>query len=514
MKISKYYFSILIILIFSIFLRFFWLGNQSFWLDEGYSLILSDGRSIQENLSRILNREAGDKYQILYYLILFYWRLAFGENEFAIRTLSALLGVASVITVFFTTLRIYGKKYAFWSTLLLSFSSFGIYYSQEARTYSLLIFLVSLQLFCFSKVLNEDKKNEIVSICFFCIFTALGLFSSVLMAVFSAALCLSHIIVYKKLKHWLQWWIPALVFSSPILLFYFSSPAATDPTGTLVTRVDIPIVQNAIFVIYGILVGTTYGPPLSRLRFEDKIQVLINYGPQFIILLIVVSILFISLGIVILNSRRNDKYQQANYFFAILLALSFLFALIFAGVTKINLVARHAFFLYVPFSIIAPLTLNQKYKIKRLKAKFIGNSQSARFAIILLLILNIYSISNYYFNRDYWKDDYRSVAQYLVKNRNPSAKSIMLWGTTRLMSYYGDTLTIDGRIDGPNHLKKENFAEQVRNLTNSSDTVFIVVNREFYWGSPNEVQRLMSDLYKLQSKISFNYFNIYRFVKK
>jgi hypothetical protein len=128
-----------------------------------------------------------------------------------------------------------------------------------------------------------------------------------------------------------------------------------------------------------------------------------------------------------------------------------------------------------------------------------------------LIILNIYSLSNYYFDRDYGKDDYRSAAKYLVDNRGSSAQSVLLGGNAGLMSYYGDTLTLDG-----GNIKKETFAEQVRDLTKDSDTVFIAVNREYFWNKDNNnsVQGLMSDLYVMQSKVSFPYFNIYRFVKK
>ena len=511
MKNSKYYFFISLIIAFSIFLRFFLLTNQSLWLDEGWSLILSDGRSFQENLAKILGKESGDKYQPLYYLILFYWRSTFGDSEFAVRSLSAILGIGSVITLFFTVLRIYGKNHAVLSFLLLTFSSFNIYYSQEARPYSLLIFLTSLQLYFFSKALKEEESNEFLSKCFFCLCTAIGLCGSILIGIFSLALSLSHLIVYKKLKHWLKWWIPAAVFSLPMIFFYLLSPAAADPKNTLVTSSGLPIVQNIAFVLYGLLVGTTYGPPIEKLRGDDKIQVLLNYLPQIFLLFLVTSIVFLALVIVLWKSPRGNKYQRADYFFATLLVVSFVLAFIFAAATKINWLPRHSFYLYLPLAIIFPSTLNQGGRLKTLRTKLKTVTQSAKFAIIFLIIINIYSLSNYYFDKDYRKDDYRSVVKYLLDNRGYSDKSVLLSGTPRLMSYYGDTLTLDG-----GNIKKQTFAEQLRDLTKDSDTVFLVINRELFWKkyNDNSVQGVMSDLYVMQSKVSFPYFNIYRFVKK
>ncbi|MHC5830586.1 MAG: hypothetical protein ACYT04_85240, partial [Nostoc sp.] len=52
-KWSRYYLSILIVIILGAFLRFFMLANQSLWYDEGFSLINSDVSTFQESLSRV-----------------------------------------------------------------------------------------------------------------------------------------------------------------------------------------------------------------------------------------------------------------------------------------------------------------------------------------------------------------------------------------------------------------------------------------------------------------------------
>lgn len=513
--LPRSYLAVFLIIGLSIFLRFFLLDKQSLWYDEGMSLYNSNGVSLSENISIILGREAGDKYQPLYYLVLYVWRSIFGDSEFALRSLSALLGVGSVITIFFTTLRIYGRNHAIWSSLILAVSSFCVYYSQEARAYSLLIFLASLQLYFFHRALDEDRDNQFVSRIIFGILTAIGIFGSILMVIFSAALCIAHAIVYRNPQKWLKWWLPAACFSTPIIFFYLSSPAAADPTNTVVTRSGLPIIQNAIFVLYGILTGTTYGPPLTQLRGEDKIQVMLGYWPHFLILCIVISIIFLALVATLFKSYKSLKYQKqqrANYFFSSLFAIAFMFAFVFALVTKMNWLPRHSFFLCLPVAILIPSVFVHNYKSR---SKYRKSFQYARVAAIVLVMLNIYSISNYYFNNNYWKDDYRSAAHYIMENSDSSTKSLILRGNQGLLQYYGDTETIHA-WNYLKELKKPHFAKLIVNLTDNADKVFIVVNREHTLGSNPQylLEKAMNDSYSFNSMVDFPYINIYSFIKK
>ncbi|MFN6482086.1 MULTISPECIES: glycosyltransferase family 39 protein [unclassified Nostoc] len=511
MRQPKYYFSFIIIIIISIFLRFYLLPNQSLWYDEGWSLILSDGSTFQENLSKIINNEAGDKYQPLYYLLLFYWRSAFGDNEFAIRSLSALLGVGSVIAIFFTTLRIYGKKHALWSSLLLAVSSFSVFYSQDARPYALLIFLASLQIYFFSHSIQEDKSNKIISQVLFGILTAIGSFGSILIIIFSLALSFSHIIVYRNFKEWIKWWIPSVIFSSPMVLFYLSSPAVSDPTATIVTRAGLPIIQNIMFVIYGILVGTSYGPPLEQLRGEEKISIILGYWPHFLILFIVITVIFIALVKSLLRQDQRKIYQQANYFFASLLVTSFLLAFLFALATKINWLPRHSFYLCIPVVILIPSAFLHKYPQPNKLDRML---QIAKLTTVFLVIMNVYSNFQYYGNPAYAKDDYRSAVRYISQHRDQSAKSVLLYGQPRLFKYYGDSSTFYAPEYVLKTINGKNLAEKVNTITQNANTVFVIINREFYWKLKDVFKTEMSDLYNLQNEASWPYMKIYRFARK
>ncbi|MEH2458317.1 MAG: glycosyltransferase family 39 protein [Nostoc sp.] len=510
---SRYYLSVFIVIFLSVVLRFFMLSNQSLWYDEGLSLTNSDVSTLQESIARVRYIGNSDRFQPLYFIVLFLWRQIFGESEFALRSLSAVLGIGSTIVIFFTALRIYGKKHALWSLLILTFSSFCIYYSQEARIYALAMFIASLQLYFFSTVLVKNEGNQGISIWLFSLFTAIGIFTNINFCFSTIALCLSHIAIYRNFRQWLRWWLPAGFLSLPPVLYYLTLPGATDPESISVSRLGFPIIQNVIFVLHGILVGTTYGPSMEQLRGDDRVQVIFRYWPQILLLVIVGTVIFLALIKVLLRHKKYHREQHPDYFFASVLVMAFLLGLLLAIVTKFNWVPRHSYYLWLPLAMLIPSAWSQRPGIS---SKRYGVSQLAQIAVISLIVLNIYSLSNYYFNDDYQKDDYRSASQYIIKNQSPSTKSVFLFGNPRLFRYYGDTQTLDGRDLGDQlrkGIKVENFAEKIEKLTNSADIVLLVVNRDYLF--PKElIEKEMSDLYSLDSQVNFAYFKIYRFPRK
>ena len=506
----KHYLSLGLIILFGTFLRFFLLTNQSLWYDEGISLVLSDRATLQENFVSLWDRPGGDKYQPLYYLLLSVWRSLFGHSEFALRLFSVIPGIAAILLVYLLVQRIYGKYHALWSTLLISTSAFCIYYSQEVRPYSLQLCLAALQLYLFSRLLTR-KKYGVFPRLFFGVITGLNCFGGILLAVFSFALCLSHIAVYRRFREWLQWWIPAGIFSIPTILYFLSTPAAGNPSGDSTNGLGFPIYKNAIFSLYGLLVGTTYGPPLNAFKGENSIkQSLLNYVPHLLVLIFLLGVLAYLLLTCLWKYSRYSKGGREDFFFTTLLITSFLGAVAIAAITKINWVPRHSFYLYLPICILLPSTIGQTFRDTEIKLKFRSISHYSRIAIISLVILNIFSASNYFLNSAHWRDDYRSTAQYLIKNRQASEQSVLFQGTTRLLEYYGDNKTIDGW-----RLPSNNFAKEISTLTKSSNGIFVVINREFNWkmadSNPESVEEKLSVLYTLDSKQEFENFNIYHF---
>ena len=129
-------------------LRFYRLGAQSLWSDEGNSLTLA-----QAGLAEIAARTAFDIHPPLYYWLLKLWLALFGRSEFAARSLSAMLGVLLVALIFRLGARFFGPKAGAAAAFMAAISPFQVYYAQEARMYMLLatisgfLFLVSSFLF-------------------------------------------------------------------------------------------------------------------------------------------------------------------------------------------------------------------------------------------------------------------------------------------------------------------------------------------------------------------------------
>jgi len=117
-------------------LRFYRLGGQSLWNDEGTSVALA-GRS----LPVITLDAAADIHPPLYHYLLHFWLALFGNGEVAARSLSALLGVALVGLTFFMGRRMFGTAAGWAAAIASAVYSYQVYYSQEARMYMLLTFL-------------------------------------------------------------------------------------------------------------------------------------------------------------------------------------------------------------------------------------------------------------------------------------------------------------------------------------------------------------------------------------
>jgi 4-amino-4-deoxy-L-arabinose transferase-like glycosyltransferase len=114
-------------------LRFYRIDAQSLWNDEGNS-----ARIAERSATLIVEGAAGDIHPPLYYLALQVWRDLFGSSEAALRGLSAVLGVVTVLFTYRLGRRLFEARVGLIAAFLAAVNPFLVYYSQEARMYMLL----------------------------------------------------------------------------------------------------------------------------------------------------------------------------------------------------------------------------------------------------------------------------------------------------------------------------------------------------------------------------------------
>ena len=137
---------IIVILFTALILRLISL-NQSLWLDEATTALVAK-MPLSDLFTKFL---PGDFHPPLYYLIINQWTKLFGYSEVSLRFPSILFGVASVFMVYLIGKEFLDKKVGLIASLFLAMSGLHIYYSQEARMYSLATFLVTLACYAFLK---------------------------------------------------------------------------------------------------------------------------------------------------------------------------------------------------------------------------------------------------------------------------------------------------------------------------------------------------------------------------
>ena len=139
-----------LITVFAGVLRTLYLDSQGITLDESYSIFL--GRTSSANFFHsVWHSELN---MVLYYLLLRGW-MHFGHSEWLIRMLGVLLSTATVPAIYFLARWLFDRRTGIVAALLLAVHPYHLMLAQRARSYPLLILLVSLSSLCFVRGLQK-----------------------------------------------------------------------------------------------------------------------------------------------------------------------------------------------------------------------------------------------------------------------------------------------------------------------------------------------------------------------
>ena len=134
------------------------LASESAWNDEVFSLQCLSEPSLGAYLDRYtaVDPTMGP----VYFTLQFGWSRLFGSSVLAIRALSVVLGMASILVVFRIGRTLFSPRAGLAAAFYTAMSPLHIYYSQEIRTYPLVLLLSSLSMYTYVRAVNANRPSQ------------------------------------------------------------------------------------------------------------------------------------------------------------------------------------------------------------------------------------------------------------------------------------------------------------------------------------------------------------------
>lgn len=149
--------TLLALVVIAALIRIITLDNQSLWADEAltaHEVRLPFGAM----LSAVAHVETTPP---LYFVLVWGWAKLFGTGAVAIRSLSALAGVALVPITFGATRELVSRRAGLLAAAFVACNPFVIWYSQEARSYALLAVLTGASFWCFARARRDPSASNL-----------------------------------------------------------------------------------------------------------------------------------------------------------------------------------------------------------------------------------------------------------------------------------------------------------------------------------------------------------------
>ena len=424
---------ILLILTIALVLRFVVI-NQSLWLDEAINV---NNAAILDFKSLILNYSLSDFHPPLYHLILRAWILFVGSSEVAVRIPSIIFGVATVYVTYLLGKKLFEEKTALIAATLLATSPLAIYYSQEARMYSLAALSASLSVYFF---LSLTKKDTIPLWIGFIAATSVMLYCDylpyLLIPMYGIFLLLSKKIIAKStLKAFIPAFIIIFILLTPWLVILPKqaevglSAAAASPAWAQV--VGSPNLKNLAITFVKFTIG--------RISHDNDL----TYAAMFAPIAFFVSFLFI------FSLARISRLRFFLWYW--------FFGIVLLGYVVSFLVPVFAYFRFI-------FVLPAFYLIIASAINTINWPPLVRVALGIFLAINLTALLIYFSNPKFHRENWREATAYVLQNSGPG--TIVLFPsdyTTGPFDYYNQN-----RVAASGALNKN-----IESLTEGKNKVFL-----------------------------------------
>ncbi len=407
-------------------LRFYRLDGASLWVDE-----ILTWNMIRPDHGLELLQQVWVAIQAPLYLLIVWPLTRIQENEFMLRLPAAVIGVLSVPVFGIMLGRILDHRPARLGTLLLAISPFHIWYSQEARGYSFLIFFVILMTLAYLEMTQKTPRPAAAMA------LALAGAGSVLSNMSGFFLLFGMglaVLIFHRPKNLQQYGMWALALGGAVLL---SSPWILKASGIWAVDRILPGVDTGIalrgqttfspmaipYSIFTFFYGYSFGPSLRELHDPDRMMVLKANLP-------LLGIGFIPVGLGLLSALRHLGSRRLFLLLFVFVPMAVLVVLAVRNIKPWN--PRYVSVVFPYLVILLSLGLT------RLPGSW------SRVGAVLMIVLSFWALAGHYWNDRYIKADVRS-AVHFVEDRNSSNEPVFVPTVTGVYNFYdsGEAPLID-----------------------------------------------------------------------
>jgi hypothetical protein len=356
--------------------------KSTIWFDEAFSAYLT-----HFNFLDIARYTATDVHPPFYYWVLKIWVDFFGTTELAFRSLSLIFGLSAISLAFVLVKKLFGRKAAWMSLLLLVVSPMLIRYGQEARMYTLAATIAIAATYVL--VLATESKRRLPWV-IYGILVSLGMWTHY----FTAVVWLGHwvwraVVAWQSGKRGIEFrkafltknWIIAHIVAVGLFLPWIPC-----------MLIQLSVIQASGFWITAVGTDTLPSYITNVLFYLDHDEAVGWYGAALTFIILALSVFGVKLY------KTLGKIQRRYYLLILTLAVVpvLLLAIMSLPPLRSSFVERYLLPSIIGFSLFAGITLALGMAKLRLIWQFI--------TVSIIVICMVFGVSNVYHFGNYNKN--------------------------------------------------------------------------------------------------------------
>lgn len=470
-------------------LRFCGVGAQSLWVDELWSI---KAACIGEALSpvAVFTNIQGPAHAVLVHAVAY-----LSEREGVLRSISALFGTATIAVVYALANDLFDRKTALLAALLTAISPFLIWYSQELRNYSMVIFFASLSTLAAWRLVVQGSASWRTLV----FATVLGGLSNLSLAFLSIGhwiFAAPRLVKNRAFRvRWILAFVIVLVLVSP-WIWGLANWTKVDRVGERIGAVaggdtsellrgETTFTPMAVpYSFYVMAYGYSLGPSSIELHTTAPASAFMKHaaytGPAALVLALV---FFLGL--------RSFAESRARLR---LLLPTIIVPLVGTSVLAIlNVKVFNPRYIAVTLPLIIVLMAAGVTRLKGLPGRVVAG---------VLIVLCLWSVGNYYWNPVYWREDVRGAVQYIEERENSGDVILVPVVADVFDHYYGGEqerfLLYPGQAGSDSEV-----AERVTSGLSGHQRLWYVSSRPWHVDPDGRIAAYLDSRYELEDSADF-----------